>query len=455
LSNTNSGKETILSTFSLKRIDVSEKVLQELIPVMNEIHNSNYSYRFWKIVLGDYINSVVSINHILERQELPTSPTLEGINSHSLPTFTQKIRARLPGIIRHFKSVKAYQSTNKILAEKKDITLGLPAILEVEKDLGTAIAIYYPLFSGSGNKKKREKAIAIASRYPDLFYRNVIKLIPKIYIEYFEKELSGIPLIEPASKTFHVHGLPPYFNALLIAKYIDNGAKLFCYQHGANYGEQYGHNAHFNETSVADQFRTWGWKIKENDVPWKAYRLEKFSQQYHAAPPKKEFDFLICFPDLSPINEKPYREKSAYLLEHISTDKYKNFLARPRPLNKVFSHAHKISFIKDSRVVIDSGLSSMPEIITKCRAVIQFSVPGTNFLECIYVDHPTIGLLENDQPTDVVKPHYDFLLQVGVLHSSFESLVDHLNNNNIEEWWTSVINMDGYKDFKNTFTRKV
>lgn len=69
-------------------------------------------------------------------------------------------------------------------------------------------------------------------------------------------------------------------------------------------------------------------------------------------------------------------------------------------------------------------------------------VPSTNFLECVYVD----------QPTDLVKPHYQFLSEVGVLHSYIQPLSQHLNRIDVENWWCEVKNRAEYREFKNQLT---
>lgn len=442
--------------FSLERLAISEKIIAELVRVMNHIHQVNHPYRVWKIILSDYVNALVSIKPILEKEELHRSPYLFALNSHHLPTLKQKLLARLPAVIKHYKSPGTRSRIFKILCSENNIRIVLPEIEAVKNDIGgVTIPIYYPIFPGIGNTAKRERADELAAATTDIFYKNMIKQLPKVYVEYFDRLYHSIPLHNAGQKVFHAHGMPGFYNSLIIAKYLQHGAKLFYYQHGAYYGEMIGHNSHFNESSVADEFRTWGWKIKPNDVPWKAYRMEKFRLQYAPLPLSREYDFLMCYPDIYYANQAFFKEITHYLLQHLDKDKYKRFIARPRPANRMFSHAHKLSFINDSRVTIDSGLGSMAAIKAKCRVVIQFTIPSTSFMECLYVDHPTIGLLDNDQPTDVVKPYYDFFISKGVMHHSFESLVDHLNSVDIDTWWASLVKEPVYQQFKNEFIRKV
>jgi hypothetical protein len=451
----NTQKGDVPNAFSLERIKLSDRVFDILVPIMNEIHGVQYSYRFWKMVINEYVNAVVSLSHILQKQEMGGKPSLLAINRHYVPTVKERIMSRLPAVIKHCISPGKLKTVHSILATHNHVSFGLPKMDEVTADTGYTLPLCYPVYPGRGDASKRKKVNNIAARYTDIYLKNIIKRLPQVYVEYFEKDFESILLFEPASKTFHVHGMPPYFNCLLVAKYLEHGAKLFCYQHGAYYGELVGHNSYLYEKSLADEYRTWGWKMNPDDVPWKAYRLEKFKRQYDASSNTVQFDFLMCFPDVYDANIKFYKAGTHYFLQHINKDKYRNLLARPRPANRIFSQTKRLAFIQDSRVTIDSGLGYMANVMRKCQLVVQFSVPATNFLECLYVDHPTIGLLDNDEPTEIIKPYYDFLMRQGVLHKDFVSLVDHLNKINVAEWWGSFIKEPMYLQFKNEFLRKV
>lgn len=451
----NTKRRNSLGVFSLERIRMREAILEELVPVMNEIHEVNYSFRFWKIVIGGYVNTTISIRHILEKRELPARQFLFAINSNHETTVRQNFIARLPALIRHFKTLSNQKKINHILNVEKIISMGLPDIEAVAKDTGRALPSCYPLYFGKGDLKKRDRVNTIAKKTTNIYFRNIILRLPRVYVEYFDKDLERIPLVNPKEKELHVHTPPGHYYAMLIAKYVENGAKLYWYQHGAYYGELVGHNAYNNENNLADEYRTWGWKIKNNDVPWKAYRLEKFKTLYDKFEKKPRFDFLLCYPYVEEGNITFFKAGTEYFLQHIDTAKYGSLLARPRALNRIFSHAKNLGFIKDRRVIIDSGLGSMAGTIAKCKVVIQFTVPATNFLECLYVDHPTIGLLDNDQPTDIIKPYYDFFIEKGLLHNDFISLVNHLNKIDVDEWWKALIQEPVYIQFKHEFLRKV
>ncbi len=446
--------ESVPEVFSLERITISEEIIHELVKVMNHIHQVNYTYRFWKILMGDYVNALVSIKHILEKEEMKSHPPLQPLNSHHVPTTKEKIMARAPSVIKHFKTLGSQSRIFNILEKEKNISIGLPDIDVVKADTGPVMPSYFPIYTGKGNTSKRKRATELAGQYASLFYRNMVAQLPQIYVEYFDGLFNKIPLHNPKEKIFHAHGLPDFYSCLIIAKYLNQGAKLYCYQHGAYYGEMKGHNSHFNEGSVADEFRTWGWIIRKNDVPWKAYRMEKFRLDFEKVNLPVEYDFLMCYPPVFYANQAFFKKISDYFLANIDAAKYAKILARPRPMNRMFSHAGKLSFITDKRVTIDSGLGKMAEAMSKCRLSIQFTVPATNFMECLYINYPTIGLLDNNQPTDIIKPYYDFFLQKGVLHNDLQSLVDHLNKIELDEWWASLIKEPLYLQFKNEFLRK-
>jgi hypothetical protein len=183
--------------------------------------------------------------------------------------------------------------------------------------------------------------------------------------------------------------------------------------------------------------------------------LEKFRQEYLDVKVRKKYDCMLSYVYVYDVNLNETKNITDIFLTKINPEKYKSFLARPRPINKIFSAKPQLSFIKDNRVKIDSGLSNMAELVKSSNVVVQFLIPGTNFLECIYVDHPTLGILSNSQPTSIVQPYYDFFYETGILHKNFDSIVSFLNSTDINDWWSNVIEQPMYKSFKDKFAKKV
>lgn len=447
----------IISVMSPERVGITEQLFDELTPVMNEIHDMNHSRRFWLMVIEEHVRSMVSRKHLLDKKPVDIGPDFYPINQFSFPSLKERLRARAVGIAKHFLNRKDKQKIQKRLSDNDEIGIGFPDLPELtEQEVGVEIPEYYPLMIGFGDRSKRSKVNAIAQRYDDPFLVNVIRQLPRIMIEHFQDLYDDIDLVHPKDKLFRIHGLMLLgYRQLLIAKYVEHGAGLIWYQHGAGYGEIALKYSRFLEYSVADKYITWGWKLAENDVPGKAYRMEKFKRNFDQHQQEKMYDILLTFPAMDGSKKRQIVSETHELLAGLDNQLYQNILARPRPPHQKHSHASELDFITDDHVTITSGLESMLKEMTSARLILQMEVPCTNFLECIYVDYPTIGLLKNPEPTEILKPYYAFFKEVGILHEDVQSLVTHLNNINIEEWWQDITRQPEYQSFKDTFVRKV
>lgn len=437
-----------------------ERIFELLGDVLNEVHGLDYHTNFWKQITLQYVNTVRVQKKLLdEKVLLNKSADLYPINGYNFASIKQKLRYGLIQLLKHIKTWPNKKRLKRKLENHDTFYFGFPNLpnFQEKENLGVELPLYYPRFIGSGQKDLRIKVHQISERYDDPYLVNIIRRIPRIFVEHFSSIHDSIAVSRPKEKTFHVHFNGSVYNDILVAKYVQHGAKLIWYQHGS-YDSELQTRGYLTQLSCVDEFRTWGWSTREKEVPWKAYRLEEFRIKY--AKYKKrgntaEYDIMMCFPQISVKNRDYYRTQTDLIFNNLSPSKYSKILARPRRSNKIHSHAYKLRFINDSRVKITSGLMPMMKEMADCKIVLQMQVPATNFLECMYVDHPTIGLLRNDQPKDLIIPYYNFFLDQGVLHDDFESLVAHLNNVDIDEWWQKVMNHPMYSSFKNTCTRKV
>jgi putative transferase (TIGR04331 family) len=452
-----SERDTINDITSVKsplRVELSEKLFNTLSEVLNDVHSTSFSVRFWKILLNGHVNAVISRIGLLETKDVFRTPDLIAINGFAFPSRKQKLKK---SIIRFAKYIQFLTNKNRFIYNLKNSTelfIGFPENRALKKEnLGAKLPKQDKLFIGRGENNKRKKVNNAAEQFDNVYMRNVVRELPKVLVEHFSNTYSSVPVTRPEDKTFHVHLLTTVFLQFVVARYVESGARLYWYQHGSEYGEFECYFAHSFSYSVSDQFRTWGWKIKENDVPWKAYRLEAFRERYNALSFDSSYRLLICYPEMNFKKSVVYQESSKELFSGLNKQKYDKILARPRRSNKLHSHASQISFIQDDRVDKSTGLKPMVQEMKLCDAVIQMNVPSTNFLECLYVDHPTLGVLRNDQPTAIVKPFYDFFKEHGVLHDNVESLIDHLNDIEISKWWRGLIDHPMYLAYKDTFAK--
>ena len=444
-------KEKLKSAMSIERKQLFEILNKELYPIMNKIHGLAHSERFWKLVLKEYVGSVISKKGFLEKEVLPTKADLFPKNSFKMTTKKEKNKQLLINTLKFLRSFKNKSNIKQKLMRESEFFFSFPIdVAQIEKS-GVLVKEFYPMFLNKRDKSKRKMADSIAEKLDNIYLNNIVRQLPKIYVEYFTKIYKDIIVTNPKSKIFHVHNLFSIYSKVLIGKYLEANAKLIWYQHGGFYGEYKNHNAHAFESSIADEFRTWGWKINQNDFPWKAYRCEKFLMDYARFDNGIEFDTLI----ISNGNRLLVKEITEFLLGNLNKEKYGKVLCRPRPFDKISIHKNQFDYLKINAVKVSTGKNPIAEDIARSKVVIQTKVPSTNFLECIYVDHPTVGILKNHQPTDVILPYYKFLLEVGVLHKDYQSLTKHLNNIDIDVWWSNIKSHKMYVEFKNTFARNV
>jgi len=452
MSNNKANSNKAFSGVSKERVEMSEKLFPIISAALNKIHQTNYSDRFWKILTGSYVKAVIYNKYLLEGENLMIEPSnTNGIEIHKTPLFTfSKIRE----LIKVASSIGKFNRFKSQISQGKHIGSGFHYSKALPQDIDTYVDDFHLFFKNKKvDTKLREITIDFSDNFTKTFERNIIKLIPKLYIEHFSDLMNRIPLFEADKKIFHLSQFGSDFMRFVVAKYIENGAKLYYYQHGGFYGEYNYHSAHHFESSIADQFMTWGWKLKENDVPTAAYRLEKFRDSYKENE-QKSFDLLIIYPNIYNKNIKRFKEISGLFFNNINRSKYPRICARPRPMSK-FRRKAALNFISKDVNKLDSGYSNMSDLISSSKLIIQMTYPSTNMFECLYLNIPTVALLENNMPSDIVKPYYDFFLEKGMFHDSIESLIDHLNTNDIGVWWKNLTKDRTYIKFKFEFLRAV
>jgi putative transferase (TIGR04331 family) len=390
----------------------------------------------------------------MEDENLLINPAIDVFSNNVAPN----AKSKRYGIIRYYlKMIKSLRGKSRIkfqINRYDNIAIGFQDDDGINIEVDTLLKPFYPFFLPKNTDKlKREICLDGTDGFSAVFIKNLIKLIPKFYIEYFKYFYEKIPLFKPESKIFHVTALENVFISLLIAKYAENGAQIHYYQHGGFYGEYEFHSAHHHESNISDKFFTWGWQMLQKDIPNKAFRCEKFKNNYKIKA-SFECDILLVFPVIESKMIQKTKINFEFFFRSIDHKKYPVVYARPRPTS-MFNRKASLYFIRKDVKKIDAGYQKISKLISKSKLVVQVTYPSTNMLECLYVDHPAVALLENFQPSKIVKPYYDFFLENGVFHSTIESMVKHLNSVAIDKWWAEIIQHPTYISFKNEFIRKV
>lgn len=436
--------ETLKPDF-VKNIREFEEVVYEMVKIMNHIHETNYPYRFWKLILVDYIN------YKLQRK----TALSKGIDTSSAGLKTSVMK----GMVYTYKSFSnsdALKKINKILESEDNIAHGFHDVEIIEKEVGKIIPSYFPIILRKGDTKKRERVNKLAETYDDFFYKNIILLLPKTFVENFDYIYNLFPIYRPEKKIFHVSFIVSEYIKILVAKYVTHGAKLYFYQHGSGAGEIKDRSI-FHDSSMADNYVTWGWKINDTDILGKAYRCYGFQKKYEKLEKTGIYDCTLAFNLIHASDKKFYTPITDYFFSHLDFKKYKKVLGRPRPVGRMGNMKSQLDFIKNEHFMIDAGKASIASIVASSKIMITFKWfwPQTVFSECIYVDHPIVAMVIDFDSTTIFKPYYNFFLEQKVYHKTIESLVNHLNTVNIQEWWSKVIQQPMYKAFKHEFLREV
>jgi putative transferase (TIGR04331 family) len=441
----------VTQSLSPERIELAEKIFSLLTEVLNELHDSDYPIRFWKLISEEHVRTVINHHELLKSSLLSESGKNNSQNDFTEET-GRRFKTKLAAFRRFVNTRKNIKEMDAVMRSNDQLIAGFEGIpLIAEETGGRAIhdAELFPF--GRGKRSKRKKAAEIAGRYQSTFEKNIIHTLPPLLVEQFEKVFGSMVLHSPKSKTLHLRGsFKLGYRQMLIAKYQLHGSKLIWYQNGAVVGEVETKYGGYLARSVADEYRTWGWKQRENDIPWKGYDLVRFGNAYRSAGENgKRCDLLISYPKIR--YEKSYfRGLTETLLNGLDEKKYRDILIRPYPSRKEVPEK-LFGFIRDKRVTVNKKKTSMAGDLRRSRIAVHINVPATTFLEAISVDHPSVGILRNSHPTAMAQPFYEFLLDVGVLHENAESMAGHLSSVKPEEWWSSVVKHEMYIRFKETF----
>jgi putative transferase (TIGR04331 family) len=443
-----------LTAVSKERIDIADKLSQVFYRIMNDLHGMDASERFWKIILLPYYSAIISSkNELLNENPVIFNPPLEVYSNSVFPSK----QARRYGILRYLGKMSKTFLNRKDWLEK--IKASDSIYLGFDKSYGFPEEnIFEPIFPLITYKKVnwelRNYRPKFTGEFSESFIISAIKNLPMIYLEYFNFYFKSIPVFNSTNKVFHILTFDNTYLRFVIAKYILNGSKIYYYQHGGYYGEFQFHNAHYHESSIADKFITWGWKILERDEPGYALKCEKFKREYWAKKIEPEYDILLVYPVIENKVREKIKSRSELLLGNLDRDKYKQLCVRPRPTQKL-NRTEDFDYLKNDVNHIDQGFQPIVNLISKSRLVLQFTYPSTNMMECFYVNQPCVALLENNNPSDIIKPYYDFFITNGVFHLTMDTLVEHLNRIDLDIWWEEIVNNIVYLDFKKQFINEI
>ncbi|MGA1823448.1 MAG: LIC12162 family transferase [bacterium] len=304
--------------------DVYEKYLRALSDILNKAHNSSYSIRYWRIVIGPWLryfldalydrfssiktardtNRVTSTwimksdrtewipidfkhfyhdfttdqwNHFIYSEIIKLrkdiSYTIIGKNN-SLSKFERKKNLSAINKTRRF-ILRLYRSLvpdilNRLVFISSYFT-NIKDLIRLQLSLGQIPYPYGPFVEISNSdveiKLRNQLEINLATNKFEEIFENLIPWqIPKVYVEGFERMHYLTQRYFPRNiKGIFTGNAYSHDEAFKVwaADLVEEGKKLLISQHGGNMGVALWNQSESHQISICDRFYSWGWASNE------------------------------------------------------------------------------------------------------------------------------------------------------------------------------------------------
>ncbi len=293
----------------------------------------------------------------------------------------------------------------------------------------------------------------------------LFELLPVYYLEGFA-DLKKIVNQQPwpkspkfifTSNNFHTDEIFKLWAAIK----VEDGVKYYIGQHGNNY---YTIKNYFPrvEEKTADKFFTWGWENGLSKyIPAFIFKTAgKKKKNYNKqgglllieTSIKNKFVTWDAFSEF----DKYFEDQKEFVSKLDITPRKKLTIKLDLAFRyKLFSEDSKwLDF--DPTLKIETGEVAINHLIADARLVVH-SYDSTGLLETLSQNVPTLAFWQNDfdHLRDNVKPHYQMLVDVGIVHLSAKSVADKVNEiwDDVDGWWQQSHVQDAIKKFCEKFAK--
>ena len=496
---------------------LEKKLFPFFCELINQYHNTNYSIKFWKIVLGHWFR--LTLTQLLFRtkviKQCLQNHNISGCISYSYdrykitPVFTEEIiddrlfepwrenilntkilnlldETNFPIEYIQFNNndkcnqnldrknisdknktilslIKLYKNLSKKFVKNTDaliINTYLPLLEEIKLELSLGqipqlwkykdkISSYSQIKNLKTDNDERDKLTKDFESESNNYFEKIVtkllfQLLPKIYLEGLE-ELTKIVNNQPwptspkfifTSNEFFDNDIFKLWSAFK----TEEGTKYFIGQHGNNLGTRWDLIDCIEEVT-SDKFLTWGWKQdKDKHLPSFIFKTaDKRKKIYN-----KSGSLLLIENNISQsIYFDNYKHQEKYFINQLKF--VKNLAKAPREKLIIRLYKDSNNTIKlsdevsmwlqfDSKLKIDKFESDINNLILNARIIVH-SYDSTSMLETLSQNIPTLAFWENshddvikggglDHLRDSVKPNYQMLIDVGIIHLSSKSVAD-------------------------------
>ena len=300
-------------------------------------------------------------------------------------------------------------------------------------------SIRYNAFKNKYNLEKR--VLLINSIKSKIFYDNylnsiLIKILPSGYLENFdeivEHVLKTYPLKYSSYISDNISSLPS--KKIFIQLMKTKGTKIFIIQHGGMYGFLENKIGEISERLMSNNFLTWGWKRTNKDKIF--FSLKFLNLQKNSKSTGSNNKILIC----SNLRTNYFNVITAQpSCPKICDENWENLKIFCSFFNKKFKEEINIRYLKKTQnsgfefnekkfpkfIKFDHAKDKLKNVLSQFKLVVHDGLYSTAFLETLYLDKPTLALIN---PKDIKDYSFEFrkeinnLKNIGMIHTNVKSL---------------------------------
>jgi putative transferase (TIGR04331 family) len=308
------------------------------------------------------------------------------------------------------------------------------------------------------NKLTQKFLTKTDNNFENILHLLLFELLPVDYLEGFKnltKVVNDLPW--PKSPKFiftsNNYNTDEVFK-LYTAYKTQKGSNYFVGQHGNNYHILKNRFPQIEELT-SDKFITWGWsngisKYKSGFI-FKSYlKKDEYKKKGGLLFVKNAINFNFSTHDcLNEFNSNLIDQKK--FISKLSAEPKKNLTIRLHTNSKSEIFSEKSQWREfDPSLKIENSSLKIKDLIRDSRLII-FGYDSTGILETFSANIPTIAFWQNelDHLRETVKPHYQILVDAGIIHLSAQSAAEKVNEiwNDVDGWWKQ----SHVQDAKNKF----
>ena len=295
-----------------------------------------------------------------------------------------------------------------------------------------------------------------------ILYELIFELLPICYLEGFNdlnETLKKLPWPKTPKFIFTSNNFDTdEIFKLWVANKVECGIKNVVGQHGGNYGT-YRYMQPSVEEMTSDMFLTWGWTdgLRQHTPAFVIKNAGQKNQKFNST------GGLLLIQDMVYHRIDTWDRSAEYLnyfedqvefTRGLSKGPTDNLTVRLLPTYRFTNPCEKEMWHEINPIInIDTGYKDIGGLISESRLVV-FAYDSTGILEMLSQDVPTMAFWQNglEHLRENIKPSYQLLVDVGIVHLSPESLSQKINEvwSDVNSWWCN----DKVKDARIMFCKK-